>query len=104
MFISLSMYAKTPGLSRGFGYISFSPGNTEAKRRIAPPPENRLPCRQLSIAGGFTMSYIDPKLSQYFDPLSEDLKSAILQRDVQLYTLTDLIHCLEAIVEEGEAA
>ena len=50
------------------------------------------------------MSYIDPKLSKYFDPLSEELKSAILQRDVQLYTLTDLIHCLEAMVEAGEAA
>lgn len=47
------------------------------------------------------MSYIDPKLNQYFDPLSEDLKKEILQRNVQLYTLTDLIHCLEAIVDEG---
>ncbi|MCI8624082.1 MAG: hypothetical protein HFG26_10545 [Provencibacterium sp.] len=45
------------------------------------------------------MSYIDPKLHQYFDPLSEDLKNEILQRDVRLYTLTDLIRCLEAIVD-----
>ena len=45
------------------------------------------------------MSYIDPKLNQYFDPLSEELKNEILRRDVRLYTLTDLIHCLEAIVE-----
>lgn len=47
------------------------------------------------------MSYIDPKLQEYFEPLSEELKNEILQRNVKLYTLTDLIHCLETIVDEG---
>ncbi len=44
------------------------------------------------------MSYIDPKLRSRFESLSVDLKNEILKRDVKLYTLNDLIKCLENIV------
>lgn len=47
------------------------------------------------------MSYVDPKLKDKFESLSVDLKNAILARDVKLYTLQDLIRCLEDIVREG---
>ena len=47
------------------------------------------------------MSYVDPKISNYFESLSIDLKNEILKRDVKLYTLQDLIQCLESIVKEG---
>lgn len=46
------------------------------------------------------MSYIDPKVKTQFESLSIDLKNEILSRDVKLYTLTDLIKCLEDIVKE----
>lgn len=48
-----------------------------------------------------TMSYIDPKLRSHFESLSVDLKNEILKRDVKLYTLNDLIKCLEGIVAEA---
>lgn len=44
------------------------------------------------------MSYIDPKLRSRFESLSIDLKNEILKRDVKLYTIQDLINCLESIV------
>ncbi|HEX3027578.1 MAG TPA: hypothetical protein VHR42_10215 [Clostridia bacterium] len=44
------------------------------------------------------MSYVDPKLRSRFESLSIDLKNEILKRDVKLYTLNDLIKCLEDIV------
>lgn len=47
------------------------------------------------------MSYIDPKLRSRFESLSIDLKNEILKRDVKLYTLQDLIKCLESIAAEG---
>lgn len=47
------------------------------------------------------MSYIDPKLRGQFESLSVDLKNEILKRDVKLYTLNDLINCLENIVAEA---
>ncbi|NLG93154.1 hypothetical protein [Caproiciproducens galactitolivorans] len=47
------------------------------------------------------MSYIDPKLRSKFESLSIDLKNEILKRDVKLYTIQDLIKCLENIVAEG---
>jgi hypothetical protein len=47
------------------------------------------------------MSYIDPKLRPRFESLSIDLKNAILERDVEIHTLSDLIRCLEQIVREG---
>lgn len=46
------------------------------------------------------MSYIDPKVKPRFDSLSDDLRHEILRRDVKLYTLTDLIRCLEDIIAE----
>lgn len=45
-------------------------------------------------------SYIDPKLKTRFESLSIDLKNEILKRDIKLYTLNDLIQCLENIVKE----
>lgn len=44
-------------------------------------------------------SYVDPKLQSRFESLSIDLKNAILNKNVKLYTLQDLISCLESIVE-----
>ncbi len=46
-------------------------------------------------------SYISPKIRDKFESLSIDLKNDILERNVQLYTLQDLIRVLEQIVEEG---
>lgn len=48
------------------------------------------------------MSYVAPAIQEKFETLSIDLKNAILERDVQLYTLQDLIQCLEDIVAEAE--
>ena len=47
------------------------------------------------------MSYIDPKLRSHFESLSIDLKNEILKRDVKLYTMQDLINCLESIVADS---
>lgn len=49
------------------------------------------------------MSYVSPAIREKFETLSIDLKNAILERDVTLYTIHDLIHVLEDIVEEGES-
>ena len=46
-------------------------------------------------------SYVSPKIRDKFESLSIDLKNDILERNVQLYTLQDLIGVLEQIVEEG---
>ena len=46
-------------------------------------------------------SYVSPKIRDKFESLSIDLKNEILERNVQLYTLLDLIRVLEQIVEEG---
>ena len=46
----------------------------------------------------FMSSYVDPKLRNRFESLSIDLKNEILKRNVKLYTLNDLIRCLEDIV------
>ncbi len=48
------------------------------------------------------MSYVDPKLRRHFESLSIALKNEILSRNVNLYTLNDLIQCLETIVKEAE--
>jgi hypothetical protein len=45
-------------------------------------------------------SYVDPKLRERFESLSIDLKNEILKKNVKLYTLNDLIRCLESIVAE----
>jgi hypothetical protein len=48
------------------------------------------------------MSYVAPALRDKFESLSIDLKNVILERDVELYTIQDLIHVLENIVSEAE--
>lgn len=48
------------------------------------------------------MSYVDPKLRTQFESLSIDLKNAILERNVQIYTLNDLIHVLEEFIEDNK--
>lgn len=47
-------------------------------------------------------SYVAPALQDKFETLSTNLKNSILERDVKLENLTDLIHVLEEIVEEGD--
>lgn len=48
------------------------------------------------------MSYVDPRIKDKFESLSVNLKNAILERDVKLYTIHDLIQVLEEIVAEAE--
>ena len=48
------------------------------------------------------MSYVAPEIKDKFETLSIDLKNAILERDVQLYSIHDLINVLEDIVKEAE--
>jgi hypothetical protein len=48
------------------------------------------------------MSYVAPAVKDKFETLSTDLKNAILERDVQLYSIHDLINVLEDIVKEAE--
>ncbi len=48
------------------------------------------------------MSYIAPAIQDKFESLSINLKNAILERNVKLYTLQDLIKVLEDIVAEAE--
>lgn len=49
------------------------------------------------------MSYVDPKLQHQFETLSIDLKNAILERNVQIYEITDLIQVLEDITKEDKS-
>lgn len=49
------------------------------------------------------MSYVAPAIRDKFETLSDNLQNAILERDVQLYSIHDLIHVLEDIVAEAEA-
>jgi hypothetical protein len=49
------------------------------------------------------MSYVAPAIKDKFETLSVDLKNAILERNVELYTIHDLINVLDAIVKEAEA-
>ena len=48
-------------------------------------------------------SYVAPELREKFETLSVDLKSIILERNVQLNNINDLIAVLEDIVNEGES-
>lgn len=50
------------------------------------------------------MSYVAPAIRDKFESLSINLKNLILERDVQLYTIHDLINVLEDIVKEDEKA
>lgn len=47
------------------------------------------------------MSYVAPELRVKFESLPIHLKNVILERNVQLYTLPDLMNVLESIVTEG---
>lgn len=48
------------------------------------------------------MSYISPVIEDKFNTLSPELKTFILEKDVNIYTMQDLIHELELIVSEAE--
>jgi hypothetical protein len=48
------------------------------------------------------MSYVAPEIKEKFETLSVDLKNAILARNVELYTIHDLIKVLNDIVEEAD--
>ena len=48
-------------------------------------------------------SYVAPGIKDKFETPSTDLKTRILERNVELKNLLDLIRVLEQIVEEGEA-
>lgn len=48
-------------------------------------------------------AYVAPPLREKFETLSTELKNCILERNVELYTLQDLISVLEDIVREGES-
>ncbi len=49
------------------------------------------------------MSYVAPAIKDKFETLSVDLKNLILDRNVELYTIHDLINVLDNIVKEAEA-
>jgi hypothetical protein len=48
------------------------------------------------------MSYVAPAIKDKFETLSTDLKNVILERDVELYSMQDLIQVLENIVSEAD--
>lgn len=48
------------------------------------------------------MSYVAPAIKEKFETLSVQLKNSILERNVELYTIHDLINVLDDIVKEGE--
>lgn len=48
------------------------------------------------------MSYVAPAIKEKFETLSIDLKNIILDRNVELYTIHDLIRVLNEIVEEDK--
>ncbi len=51
---------------------------------------------------GDNMSYVAPAIRNKFETLSTDLKNTILERNVELYTIHDLINVLDAIVKEAD--
>lgn len=48
------------------------------------------------------MSYVSPVIEDQFNTLAPELKTYILEKDVQLYTMQDLVNVLEQIVAESE--
>ena len=48
------------------------------------------------------MSYVAPDIKEKFETLSIDLKNVILERNVELYTIHDLIRVLDDIVNEAD--
>ena len=51
---------------------------------------------------GDIMSYVAPAIRNKFETLSIELKNTILERNVELYTIHDLINVLDGIVKEAE--
>ena len=49
------------------------------------------------------MSYVNPAIRPQFDSMPTYLKENILHMNVKLNSMSDLIGCLERIVEEGQA-
>ncbi len=47
-------------------------------------------------------SYVSPKIRDKFESLSSELQACILERNVQLNTMTDLINVLDQIVKEAD--
>ncbi|MDD4112136.1 MAG: molecular chaperone GroEL [Herbinix sp.] len=48
------------------------------------------------------MSYVAPAINEKFETLPIELKNVILDRNVELYTIQDLIKVLDEIVEEED--
>lgn len=48
------------------------------------------------------MSYINPKIKAQFDTLPNDLKNALLEKNVNLNSVNDLISALDQFVKENE--
>lgn len=48
------------------------------------------------------MSYVAPAIKGKFETLSNELKNAILERNVQINNIHDLINVLDDIVKEAE--
>lgn len=48
------------------------------------------------------MSYVAPAIREKFETLSVELKNVILERNVELYTIHDLINVLDSIVKEED--
>lgn len=48
------------------------------------------------------MSYVNPAIRPQFESMPSDLKTAILNMDVRLESMTDLTTCLERIVAQNE--
>ena len=47
------------------------------------------------------MFYVDPKIQDKFNSLSDDLKSAIRDKDAELHSFSDLMRVLEDMAKEG---
>lgn len=45
------------------------------------------------------MSYVAPEVKKQFESLSIDLKNEILKKDVNINSMSDLISCLQEIVD-----
>ena len=48
------------------------------------------------------MAYVDPKIKDKFESLSIDLKNALLERNVQLHTMSDLMQALDDFIADEE--
>mgnify|MGYP001392142077 CR=1 FL=1 len=48
------------------------------------------------------MTYVSPAIEDKFNTLDKELRDFILERNVELYTIHDLINVLEQIVSESD--